>query len=198
MSNYQHLHRYDHFKISTYYRILINLNSLYHLSTNRSYSIFINTTPAKSLMHVTRQVRERERDFRNCPTCWIGPSGPQASLRSHQISRSLTTACGGKQWGTGNASRSRETNEVSQRITQYGGRLREKRRDYLKAANSSLISFFRNVIWDLNFHLYNTMKHMYCKLFHYGTYIRLNAHSGVTVGHTVYHHTYSICTQNCS
>ena len=30
---------------------------------------------------------------------------------------------------------------------------------------------------------------MYCKLFRYGTYIRLNAHSGVTVGHRIYHHT---------
>jgi len=33
---------------------------------------------------------------------------------------------------------------------------------------------------------------MYCKLFHYGTYVRLNAHSGVTVGHRVYLHKASV------
>ena len=92
MSNYHPLHCYDHFKISTYYRILINLKSFYRLGTHHSYSIFVNTTPAECLVHVTRQVRETA--IRHCPTCWIGP---QASMRSHQISRSLTTTCGGKQ-----------------------------------------------------------------------------------------------------
>jgi hypothetical protein len=101
MSNYQPLHRYDHFKISTCYRIFTNLNSFYHLGTHHSYSVFVNTTPVDCLIHFTRQVkeRERERNIRHCPTCWIGRSVPQASLRSHQISRSLTTSCVRKQWG---------------------------------------------------------------------------------------------------
>jgi len=30
---------------------------------------------------------------------------------------------------------------------------------------------------------------MYFKLFHYGKYILLNAHSGVTFGHRIYNHT---------
>jgi len=59
MSNYQPLHRYDYFKISTYSRILINLNSFYRLGTHHSYSIFVNTTPAEYLMRVTRHVRRR-------------------------------------------------------------------------------------------------------------------------------------------
>jgi len=62
MSNYQPLHRYDHFKISTCHRILTNLNSFHHLGTHHSYSVFVNTTPVDCLIHFTLQVKERERE----------------------------------------------------------------------------------------------------------------------------------------